>query len=120
MNALDKLVDRFLSWPLPDSVCADLCATAQGPGRTGTNLLTAIEAREMLQHVLEDEEAGRDALASHLIDVWVADKGRKIPWAKAVQIIAIVTKQSDAERDRLLRMGDEDGACEMCGRRDPT
>jgi hypothetical protein len=64
-------------------------------------------------------EDGRDALASRLIDAWVVDKGRKIPWAKAVQIVAIVTKQSDAERDRLLRMGDEDGSCEMCGRRDP-
>lgn len=64
-------------------------------------------------------ESDTDALASRLIDAWVADKGRKIPWAKAVQIIAIVTKQSNAERDRLLRMGDEDGSCEMCGRRDP-
>jgi hypothetical protein len=67
----------------------------------------------------DDVEDGRDALASRLIDAWVVDKGRKIPWAKAVQIVAIVTKQSDAERDRLLRMGDEDGSCEMCGRRDP-
>lgn len=64
----------------------------------------------------EMPEEPREALAIRLIDAWCADNGKKIPWAKAVQIIAIVTKQSDEERDRLLRMGDEDGSCEMCGR----
>ncbi len=63
-----------------------------------------------------DAETPREVLASKLIDTWVADKGRKIPWAKAIQIVAIVTQQSDAERDRLLHMGDNDGACEMCER----
>lgn len=59
-----------------------------------------------------------EVLASRLIDAWCADKGKQIPWAKAVQIIAIVTKQADAERDKLLKMGDEDGSCGMCGRSD--
>jgi hypothetical protein len=59
-----------------------------------------------------------ELLASKLIDAWCADKGKQIPWAKAVQIIAIVTKQSDAERDRLLHLDDEDGSCGMCGRKD--
>ena len=46
------LVDRFLSWPLPDSVCSDLCATTRGyPGRTGTTLLTADEARQMIEYI---------------------------------------------------------------------
>jgi hypothetical protein len=52
MEVTDKMVDRFLSWPMPFSVCADLCATKQGPGRVGTNLLTADQARQMLEHVL--------------------------------------------------------------------
>ena len=60
----------------------------------------------------------RELLAMRLIDAWCNDKGRKIPWAKAVQIVAIVTKQPDEERDRLLRLGDEDGSCGMCGRKD--
>lgn len=52
-SALDVMVDRFLSWPLPDSVCSDGVATMPGhPHRTGTNLLTAPEARAMLLHVL--------------------------------------------------------------------
>jgi hypothetical protein len=49
----DRLVQRFLAWPLPVSVCADLVATRHGEtGRTGTNLLSATEAEEMLRHVL--------------------------------------------------------------------
>lgn len=53
------MVDRFLTWPLPFSVCADLCATHQSDGRTGTNLLTALEARAMLEHVLAVPEGLR-------------------------------------------------------------
>lgn len=53
---LDRLAERFLTWPLPESVCSDLCATMRGhPGRTGTSLLSFIEAREMLRHVLGSE-----------------------------------------------------------------
>jgi hypothetical protein len=51
-SQIDILVDRFLSCPLPDSVCADLCATRQGPGRVGTNLLSGTEAKEVLSKVL--------------------------------------------------------------------
>ena len=51
---LDVLVDRFLAWHLPESVCSDSCATERGnPNRTGTNLLAADEARQMLEHVLQ-------------------------------------------------------------------
>ena len=51
---LDGLVNRFLAWKLPDSVCSDQCATQRGyPHRTGTTLLTADEARQMLEHVLQ-------------------------------------------------------------------
>lgn len=51
----DELVDRFLSWPLPASVCSDLCVTRTDypHQRIGTNLLTATEARLMLEHVLK-------------------------------------------------------------------
>lgn len=50
---LPAMVDAFLNWPLPASVCSDLCATTQGyPDRIGTNLLTAVEAQQMLEHVL--------------------------------------------------------------------
>lgn len=49
----DAMVNRFLTWPLPESVCSDLCATMRGaPHRSGTSLLSAEEARQMLEHVL--------------------------------------------------------------------
>lgn len=51
-SLIDAMVDDFLKWPLPDGVCADLCATKQGPGRVGTNLLTAIEAKQMFEAVV--------------------------------------------------------------------
>jgi hypothetical protein len=47
------LVDRFLMWPLPESVCSDLCATNPNYPfpRSGTNLLTADEARQMFEYL---------------------------------------------------------------------
>lgn len=48
------MVDAFLGWTLPDSVCSDLCSTMQNyPNRCGTNLLTAPEAQQMLEYVLD-------------------------------------------------------------------
>lgn len=46
----DAMVERFLAWPVPASVHPD--GTPGQPGRTGTNLLSAPEARQMLEHVL--------------------------------------------------------------------
>jgi hypothetical protein len=55
---IDKLVDRFLTWELPKTVCSDLCVTDRSYqySRTGTSLLTAEEAKQMLMHVLQDTE----------------------------------------------------------------
>lgn len=47
---LDALVNRFLTWPVPADVYPD--GAPGQPGRTGTNLLTAPQAKAMLQHVL--------------------------------------------------------------------
>ena len=45
-----ELVSRFLTWPVPADVYPD--GTPGQPGRTGTNLLSAPQAKAMLQHVL--------------------------------------------------------------------
>lgn len=45
-----------------------------------------------------------EGLASHLIDVWCAANCRPIPWAKAVEITAIITKMAPEERRRLLAL----------------
>jgi hypothetical protein len=51
---LYRLAERFCAAPLPESVCADFCATKSGQaGRSGTNLLTIDEAKEVLRFVLE-------------------------------------------------------------------
>lgn len=49
------LVDRFLAWPLPQSICSDVCATdaAYKFPRSGTNLLNADEARQMVEYLCE-------------------------------------------------------------------
>ena len=49
----------------------------------------------------------RDAMASKLIDVWIASNGQRISWGRAVNIIAILKGLPDAERDRLLALDDE-------------
>lgn len=57
MIVTEEMVTRFLNWPLPKSVCCDSCCTDQNyPNRVGTNLLTATEARQMLEFVLQSEE----------------------------------------------------------------
>ncbi len=73
MNITHDMVNRFLTWPLPESVCADLCATKQGaPHRSGTNLLSYTEARQMLAHVVREVQDGSGRVCQHewgLIDV---------------------------------------------------
>lgn len=50
MQVTDHMVNRFLTWPVPASVYPD--GTPGQPGRSGTNLLNAEQARAMLAHVL--------------------------------------------------------------------
>jgi hypothetical protein len=63
---MNEFVDRFLCWPLPESVCSDTCASKPGyPHRSGTTLLTADEARQMFTHVampMFDKIAALEAL----------------------------------------------------------
>lgn len=49
---IEALVSRFLAWPLPTSVRPD--GIDGDPHRSGTNLLTADEARQMLKYLLHD------------------------------------------------------------------
>lgn len=69
---IDKLAERFCATPIPESVCADLCATRQGLGRTGTNLLSVIEAKEVLGRVLEDTLARHAKVETILVSLIAA------------------------------------------------
>lgn len=53
------LVDRFLAWPLPPTVCSDLCVTDRDYKfpRSGTNLLNVDEARQMIEYLLAPASA---------------------------------------------------------------
>ena len=55
VKVIEALVSRFLAWPLPASVCSDLFVTDRDYKfpRSGTNLLTADEARAMIEYVLK-------------------------------------------------------------------
>lgn len=52
-DVLNTLVVRFLMWPLPKSVRSDQCVTMDYEfPRSGTNLLTADEAKQMVDYLL--------------------------------------------------------------------
>lgn len=55
-KVIERLVNRFLAWRLPDSVQSDTCVTDRTYKfeRNGTNLLSAFEAKEMIAHLFED------------------------------------------------------------------
>lgn len=63
---LQALVARFLTWPVPADVYPD--GTPGQPGRTGTNLLSAPQAEEMLRHVLAEESCGAMVTEQRLRD----------------------------------------------------
>lgn len=65
----DNMADKFLCWPLPKSVHSDLCVTDNSYPfpRMGTNLLTADEAKLMVDYLLS--ESALAPLLSSLIAV---------------------------------------------------
>lgn len=84
LKRVDDLVDRFLTWPLPESVCSDLCATERGyPHRTGTNLLTATEARQMIEHLFAAALAEKKHIAIGHSSGSVGRLAAAIEWVEA-------------------------------------
>jgi len=67
MQVTEDMVSRFLGWPLPKDFCPDCGISFDGrkddawnKNKTwpiGTNLLTASQARQMLEYVLAQEKA---------------------------------------------------------------
>lgn len=56
----------------------------------------------------DEQEECSDVLAGRLIDAWATANGKPVPWAKSVEIIAVIKKLPDAERVRLLALGEEE------------
>lgn len=84
----------------------------------GVNFRTlCIDLRGQLDRVTAERDSalGREAAlreelenhdsASKLMNAWVAEKGQ-IPWVTAINIVAIITKMPDEERQRLIDMDD--------------
>lgn len=88
---MKTLVDKFLSWPLPATVCADTCATTTSypHPRTGTNLLNATEAEAMLKHVVGVVLDERDALRA-AIESW---KKEEQSWQDDMKDLRAALKQ---------------------------
>lgn len=58
---IDKMVNRFLCWRLPEDFAPDCCVKFTPEDHpnlwpTGTNLLTASQARKMVLHMLSEAE----------------------------------------------------------------
>lgn len=65
----DAMADRFISWPLPDSVRPDPCAmNPEYPHRYGTNLLTWAQAKAMFEYVLAAEPCCAQNSSDHSED----------------------------------------------------
>lgn len=52
-----------------------------------------------------DETTPREILAAKMIDVWADDHGRRVPWAIAVKILAIITRLPNEEMTKLMELG---------------
>lgn len=61
---IEKMVDKFLMWELPKTVYSDLCVTMHDYPHTrlGTNLLTATEAKEMLQYLFSPHTESKEEI----------------------------------------------------------
>jgi hypothetical protein len=61
---IDAMVNAFLGWPLPSSVCPDPCASNPSyPHRIGTDLLTASEAKQMFEHCTNVPKTSSDSVS---------------------------------------------------------
>lgn len=55
---------------------------------------------------LREDLANHDS-ASLLMNAWVTEHKSQMPWGKAIEMIAVVTKMPDAEKQRLLCLDDQ-------------
>lgn len=97
---MKELVDRFLTWPLPDEVCSDSCASVPNtPHRAGTTLLTAAQAELMLTHVVGPTLIG---LQARVEELEAADKMQDQMRSTIIKELASVV----AENARLQKLVD--------------
>lgn len=111
---LDKLVERFLAWPVPPTARADLCATMAGypHQRYGTHFFTADEARQMLAHVLGGWE-GTGTVIARILEYRDAasalgcDPATEADLVEALTEAATTIQSLRAERDQFAAIAAE-------------
>ncbi len=79
----------------------DLCPT-------GETMVMGSDYDEALSQIaaLREELANHDS-ASLLMNSWVTEHKTQMPWDKAIELIAVVTKMPDEEKQRLLCLDDQ-------------
>jgi hypothetical protein len=79
-DQIKHMVDRFLSWPLPENFNPDggiKFTRLPGPMPTGTNLFMARQATPMVQYMVEDlPEAAEVARLKKAADAVIAAYGK--------------------------------------------
>jgi hypothetical protein len=108
MPKIDQMVDRFLCWGLPDdfapdchiSFDRDAAKFNQHSWPSGTNLLTAAQARQMFEHVLNADGSGLQPHQQRVITE-KADLDEKLGKLLAFFQTPIFADLSEAERSRL-------------------
>ena len=109
MNVTKEMVDRFLCWKLPADFYPD-AGISFAPGHTiagsplwpsGTNLLTATQAQEMLEHVLQSGDKSLQKLGVRLSELLDEDQ-----WAECEALLLAAGVTPNAElRGRPLADG---------------
>lgn len=103
VDVIGLVVDEFLRWPLPDSVCCDPCACTPGyPNRSGTNLLTAQQARQMFEYLLEKLPRAESRFERAATDA-CARRAEALERALAAERERADRNEKDAERYRFGR-----------------
>ena len=93
-----------------DWVCVELLQSAQSELAAQRLQLARCAEQIDTQHgelaALREELANHDS-ASLLMNAWVDEHKSQMPWDKAIELIAVVTKIPDAEKQRLLCLDDQ-------------
>ena len=119
----DEMVNRFLSWPLPKSFAPDCGITFKPINHPnvwpiGTNLFTADQARQMLEHVLSVVSENRSSVSISLPGPVTmpraedAAKLEEIVFWRQKNIDCLTDEHHQSEQDqRILRL--TIGICNM-------
>jgi hypothetical protein len=99
-----------------DDDAKDACDEVERTGTPGSviremndelvDMRAKLTERDARLEELEQRES-ESGIATKLINKWVNDHCQPIPWDKCIEIIAIITKMSGEEKQRLLDLGDD-------------